>query len=123
MDALNHVNNAVYLTYFEVARTKYWRDLIEWDWDELGIIIARVEIDFLKQITLKDEIKVYVRTSRVGASSFDLEYAIVSVNKESRQIIHSIGKTVCVCFDYKTNKPTPIPITQRKNMEKDLQAL
>lgn len=120
MDALNHVNNAVYLTYFEVARTKYWRDLIKWNWDEVGIIVARVEIDFLKPITLNDEIRVYVRTSRVGASSFDLEYAIVSLNNESAEVVHSIGKTICVSFDYNINKSTPIPAIQRKNMEKDL---
>jgi acyl-CoA thioester hydrolase len=122
MDAFNHVNNAVHLTYFEVARTKYWRDLIKWNWDEAGIIVARAEVDFLKPITLNDEIRVYVRTSRVGASSFDLEYAIVSMDKESKELVHSIGKTICVSFDYIINKPIPIPAIPRENMEKDLRS-
>lgn len=119
MDAFNHINNAVYLTYFEVARTHYWRNLIRWDWDEMGIILARAEIDFLRPILLSDEIRVYVRTSRVGSTSFDLEYIIASSNKEGEEVLYATGKTVCVSFDYKTNKPTPIPVAQRENMLKD----
>ncbi len=34
MDAFGHVNNAIYLTYFEIARSNYWRDIIGWDWNE-----------------------------------------------------------------------------------------
>ncbi|MFN4071655.1 MAG: acyl-CoA thioesterase, partial [Thermus caldifontis] len=50
LDALGHVNNAVYLTYFEVARAAYFQRLKE-DWLEKGhFILARAEVDFLRPI-------------------------------------------------------------------------
>ena len=39
IDAFGHVNNAIYLTYFEMARSAYWNEIIEWDWSSVGIIL------------------------------------------------------------------------------------
>jgi len=53
-DSLGHVNNAVYLTYLEEARVKYFETVIEHhkeiDWWENGIILANISIDFRKPI-------------------------------------------------------------------------
>ena len=115
MDAFGHVNNAVYLTYFEIARGDYWRNIIEWDWNEMGIILGRSEIDYRKPITLDDEIKCYVRTTRVGNSSFDVEYILVKI-VDGKEDICTTGKTVCISYDYKAGKSSPIPEKQRKKM-------
>jgi len=115
MDAFGHVNNAIYLTYFEIARGNYWTNIIEWDWDEMGIILGRSEIDYRKPITLNDEIVCYVRTSRVGNSSFDVEY-ILSKVVDGHEEICTTGKTVCISYDYKLAKSMPIPDKQRKKM-------
>ena len=115
MDAFGHVNNAIYLTYFEIARANYWRNIIEWDWNEMGIILGRSEIDYRKPIILDDQIKCYVRTSRVGNSSFDVEYILVKI-KDGKEEICTTGKTVCISYDYKASKSSPIPAKQRKRM-------
>ena len=115
MDAFGHVNNAVYLTYFEIARGNYWRQIIEWDWNLMGIILGRSEIDYRKPITLDDEIKCYVRTSRVGNSSFDVEYILVKI-VDGKEDVCTTGKTVCISYDYKAGKSCPIPAEQRKKM-------
>ena len=115
MDAFGHVNNAVYLTYFEIARGDYWRNIIKWDWNEMGIILGRSEIDYRKPITLDDAIKCYVRTSRVGNSSFDVEYILVRI-KDDKEEICTTGKTVCISYDYKLAKSSPIPKAQRNQM-------
>jgi len=115
MDAFGHVNNAVYLTYFEIARGDYWKNIIKWDWDEMGIILGRSEIDYKKPITLDDHIKCYVRTSRVGNSSFDVEYILVRI-KDDKEEICTTGKTVCISYDYKAAKSSPIPKAQRDQM-------
>ncbi len=116
IDAFGHVNNAIYLTYFEIARSTYWEEVIKWDWDEVGIIIRRSVVDYLKPILLTDEIYTYVKTSRIGTSSFDLDYIIVKIVDGQEEICTS-GQTLCVTFDYKTNKPVPIPVYQRHKME------
>lgn len=120
LDAFGHVNNAIYLTYFEIARSKYWRDAIQWDWKKLGIIIARAEVDYIKQLTVRDTAKVYVRTSRVGTSSFDLQYVLVSVADDGSETIVAKGMTVCVAFNYNLQLPSPIPEAQKKAMELEI---
>jgi acyl-CoA thioester hydrolase len=115
MDAYGHVNNAVYLTYFEIARSNYWREIIGWDWDANGIILGRSEINYLKPITLNDEIACYVRTTRIGNSSFDVTHVLVKITAAGEEIC-TTGKTVCISYDYRANKSVSIPKPQRQKM-------
>jgi acyl-CoA thioester hydrolase len=115
MDAYGHVNNAVYLTYFEIARSNYWKDIVKWDWNENGIILGRSEINYLKPILLNDEIACYVRTTRIGNSSFDVMYVLVKITEAGEEIC-TTGKTVCISYDYGANKSVPIPSAQRHRM-------
>jgi len=119
IDALGHVNNAIYLTYFEIARSAYWAEIIEWDWKLLGIIIRKSVVDYLKPITLSDNVYAYVRTSKIGNSSFELEYVLVTNNNGLEEIC-TTGQTLCVSFDYTLQKPTQIPEEQRLKMENSM---
>jgi len=119
IDALGHVNNAIYLTYFEIARSAYWAEIIQWDWKVLGIIIRKSVVDYLKPITLSDKIYAYVRTSKIGNSSFELEYILVKKNNGNEEIC-TTGQTLCVAFDYTTQKPAHIPSEQRLMMENSM---
>ena len=116
IDAFGHVNNAVYLTYFEIARSSYWNEVIQWDWNKMGIIIGRAEIDYLKPVALNDRLFAYVRTSRIGKSSFDLEYALVKM-KNGEEEICTRGTTVCISFDYNLNLSVSIPKEHRIKMQ------
>lgn len=116
IDAFGHVNNAIYLTYFEIARSIYWKEIIQWDWSAMGIIVRRSEIEYLKPIVLEDEIYAYVRTSRIGNSSFDVEYILVK-KVNGKEEICTTGLTQCVTFDYEIGKSAPIPSYQRIKME------
>lgn len=115
IDAFGHVNNAVYLTYFEIARSVYCKEVIQWNWNSAGIIIRKNEIEYLKPIQLSDEIFAYVRTSRVGESSFDIDYVLVKKANGDEEICTK-GTTQCVTFDYSMNKVIPIPDYQRFKM-------
>jgi len=115
IDAVGHVNNAVYLTYFEEARIKYWREIVQWDMNENGVIVGRTEVNYLKPIVLHDEIACYIRTTRIGNSSFDMMHVLVKITPNGEEIC-TTGKTVCVSYDYHANKSIPIPATERKRM-------
>lgn len=114
-DMMGHVNNAVYFTYMEIARGKYWKQAIQWDWQKTGVVIANASLDYLRPILVDDKISMYVRTSRIGKTSFDLEYLLVKL-KDGDEIICNRGKTVCVAFDYTTRTSTPIPEHERNKM-------
>jgi len=115
IDAVGHVNNAIYLTYFEIARLNYWREIINWNLRENGVIVGRSEVNYLKPITLDDEIVCYVRTTRIGNSSFDMMHLLARVTPHGEEIC-TTGKTVCISYDYSLNKSVSIPLKEREKM-------
>ena len=109
LDALNHVNNAVYLTYFEEARVKYFNDVCQWDWTTDGLILARIEIDYVKPMLFTHKPIICTRCIRIGKKSFDLEYYIFDDACPEKQTL-AIGKSVLVCFEFQTHSSVEIPI-------------
>lgn len=114
-DLMGHVNNSVYFTYLEIARTKYWEEIVKWDLNKTGIVIAHAELDYILPIVMNDKIAVHVKTSRIGNTSFDLEYQIVKL-KGTEEVICSKGKTVCIAVDPNTKRPTTIPEAEKQKM-------
>ncbi len=112
LDPMGHVNNAVFLTYIESARVEFLRHLgAAPTLDDMGIIVARVEIDFRAPVRLGDEVEVSVSASRFGDKSFDLEH-------ELRVDGHVVAeaKTVLVSYDYSKREPVPIPDEWREKL-------
>ncbi|MXV50474.1 acyl-CoA thioesterase [Pedobacter sp. HMF7647] len=121
MDAFGHVNNALYLTYFEIARSSYWKEVVRWDWSKLSVVIGKAEVNYLVPLKYGDVLYAYVRTSRTGKSSFDLEYVLAVAKKDSEEIV-ATGKTVCIAYDHSIGKSVPIPDYQLAKM-KDFEML
>ena len=115
LDMMGHVNNAIYFTYMEISRAKYWKQAINWDWTKIGVVVAKASINYLKPIHLGDLVSVYIRTSRIGESSFDLEYLMVK-KQFGKEVLCSTGSTVCVAYDYNTKAPMPIPQAERNKI-------
>jgi acyl-CoA thioester hydrolase len=115
IDAVGHVNNAIYLTYFEIARFAYWKEAVNWNLSEHGVIVGRSEVNYLKPVNLHDQIACYVRVVRIGNSSFDVMQVLVRVTPDGEEIC-TTGKTVCISYDYKANKSVPIPTAEREQM-------
>ena len=114
-DMMGHVNNATYFTYMEIARAKYWKQAVQWDWKKTGVIIAHASLEYIVPIFLEDKISIYVRTSRIGKSSFDLEYLLIKM-ENGQEVVCSKGKTVCVAFDYEAKTSAPIPEEEKNKM-------
>lgn len=117
MDAMGHVNNATYLTYFEQARVEYYIHLFGRKVEEMreqSFIIAEATVKFRAPAVGGDRLQVFARISRMGVKSFDLEYRIV--NAETRQLIAE-GTTVQVMYDYERRVTLPIPDTMKEVVE------
>ena len=111
---MRHVNNAVYLTYLEQARYAYWLELTGARRGELpGIILARVECDFKKPLKPGDWVDVWLSTTRIGRSSFTIDYKIV--DEDGR--VAATARSVQVMYDYAAAKPTAMPEWLRARME------
>ena len=110
LDALGHVNNAVYLTYVEQARIQYYRDLSLWDGstEQTGLIMARVTMDLKLPLYAEDQVRVLTRVSRLGNRSMDTQYLIVR-SKNGADEIATAGTVTLVTFDYAANSSVAIP--------------
>ena len=104
LDAMGHVNNAVFLTFMESARIAYLSALGAGDDPLQNLILARAEVDFRSPITFGDEIQVGVRTSRVGTKSFELEYEVRASGRVAAE-----GRSVLVGYDYESRASVEIP--------------
>ena len=105
LDPMGHVNNAVFLTYMESARTAFLIELgAASGVHDLPIIVARIEIDFRSPAGLGDEVEVGVRAGRFGTKSFDLEYELRAGDR-----LLAEAKSVCVGYDYATGETVAIP--------------
>jgi len=117
---MGHVNNAVYLSYVELARTQfYMHHANRRSLDEIDFILAHVDIDFESQATWGDQIQVAVWPSKIGNSSFTLSYEIKE--KRSGRIL-ARAKSVLVSYDYEKKKSKPIPDDFRSLLQSGLEA-
>lgn len=110
LDALGHVNNAVYLTYFEQARISYFNALALWDGsiNQLGLIMARAVIDYKLPLNASDDVHVFTRAKRLGTKSFDTEQVLVRRVGDQLETA-ATGLITIVVFDYQANQSAPIP--------------
>ena len=114
-DAMGHVNNAVYLTYLEVARQNYWKRFTqERDYAHVPFIVARVGIDFRSPLRVDDVARVELRTSWVSRNSFGMQYVIRE--RESERVVVE-AESVQVTFDYKEQRSIPVPDWLRAELE------
>ncbi len=116
LDAQGHVNNAVYLSYLESARLGYYQKAGIWQIDSgvmTGMVVARIEIDYLAPIFLNHSIHVGLRLDRMGNKSLTFTFQIESIPDSSPL---ARGKSVMVVFDNKTNTSIPIPAEWRHKL-------
>lgn len=106
LDALGHVNNAVYLTYFENARVAYWRELTGPDRPlEFPFLVARAEVDFRATADMGTPLVAELALSKIGRTSFTFDYRIV---RDDTGSLVAEGRTVQVWLDA-AGVPTPVP--------------
>jgi len=110
LDAMQHVNNATYLTYLEEARIDYFNTLFNRKKNRVDFeaVVGRIEIDYLFPIQFGDEIEVFTRISKMGSKSVDVEH-IIAIKKGSELINASTSLTKLVYYDYKNRTTKVIP--------------
>lgn len=110
-DPLGHVNNAIFITYFEMGRGRFMLNAsAQWDWTKNMFLIGRIEANYLKELKLTAvNPKVWIRTKKIGSKSFVLEYLITSEGKDGSLIAHATGETVQVMFDMFNKTTIEVP--------------
>ena len=120
LDALGHVNNAVFFTYLETARIQYITQFLEqslpnrFDLFNIPIILVEATCTYKSQALFGEHLTVGVGVSRFGNKSFDLVYKIVG---EDGRLV-TTGKTIQVMYNYDTSSAFPIPVEIKEGVFK-----
>jgi len=104
IDAVGHVNNAVYATYLEQARIEYIEAVMGTEVVESGSVIVHLDIDYERSIEHGADVTVGVRVPEIGGSSIPMEYEIRADGATA-----ATGSTVMVTVDPETGSARPLP--------------
>jgi acyl-CoA thioester hydrolase len=116
LDAYNHVNNAVYLTYLEEARDEWLESALGRDGAAWGYVLARVAIDFRRELTQDDdEVVASCTLARIGSSS-------VTTREELRTRdgqLAAEAEAVLVALDPDSRETRPLSHDERAALSKE----
>jgi acyl-CoA thioester hydrolase len=106
LDLYGHVNSVVYFTYLETARVKLFQNFFKELTDkQIFTLVARAECDYKLPILFGDTLIVSVTLTRIGTSSFDLDYLL----HNGRNKTYATARTTLVCFDNAKKITVPVP--------------
>lgn len=114
LDPQGHVNNSRYLTYLEQARIAYIRTLGLWEGGsflDFSIILADAHVTFRAPVLFGQDIRVWVRVSRLGNKSLTMEYRLDEAGAGQDL---ALASTVLVAYDHHTHQTIPIPDAWRR---------
>jgi acyl-CoA thioester hydrolase len=114
LDALGHVNNAVFLTYLESARLAYWLQVTgRRGLEDMDVILARAEVDYRAPVGYGARLDVGVRCASIRRSSLVLEQRIVEAG--GGRLVAEARK-VLVYYDYAAARPQAVPEALRQRL-------
>lgn len=105
-DALGHVNNAVYASYAELGRIDFVSKL---GLPVTGYILARLAMDFRRQVRLADRCRITTEVVHVGTTSMTMRQVMYAEDEVACEF-----EAVVVWFDYESDRPVRIPDEQRR---------
>jgi acyl-CoA thioester hydrolase len=110
MDAFSHVNNVMYLRWFESARIAYFEAagvIAEMERSQIGPILARATCDFKIPLVYPDQVTVQSTVSRIGTTSFTMLNRILS--EAHGGAVAAEGEAIIVMVDYAKGEKAPVP--------------
>jgi len=116
LDTQWHVNNIQFCVYLEQARIEYLQNLGLFDgksFQDLGVIVAGLQIAYLAPIELNDQIRVGVRVSKLGNKSLTYAYRIEGLDGDP---VYATAETVMVAYDFRKKVSVPVPEAWRETI-------
>jgi acyl-CoA thioester hydrolase len=118
LDAMRHLNNVVFLRYFETARIAFIRSLLPThdpaspEAERFGLIFAECHINYRSPVYFDEEVAVECAIGEVRRSAFQVTFAMRVGERLAAE-----GYGWLVGFDYVAEKSTPLPDTFKQVLE------
>jgi acyl-CoA thioester hydrolase len=114
LDAYNHVNNAVYLTYLEEARDEWLEGALGPEGAAWGYVLARVAIDFRRELRQDhDHVVATCTLARLGNSSVTTREELRTLDGE----LAAEAEAVLVAVDPDSRATRPLSDQERGALE------
>jgi acyl-CoA thioester hydrolase len=110
-DSKGHVNNAVYLTYFELGRVQAW--LAAGGEVDADFILAEAKISYRSPALMGEPLDLEVVTSEIRTKAWVWRYRVLHA-ADDRLVAE--GETVQVMYDYGSRTTVPIPAAMREGL-------
>ncbi len=104
-DTKGHVNNAVYLTYFEMARHRAWIEVLAQSGD-FSFILAEASVRYRTPAMIGEPLEIEIHTVEVRTRAWVWAYTI---RRADDQRVVAEGQTVQVMYNYEATCTVPIP--------------
>ena len=107
IDMLGHLNNSVYLTFMDLAKTRYFQAALgdKLRWGEIGVVIVNINCDFFEPSYFNEPLQVWTAITHIGHRSFTIEQRIVNPGTGHTKCI---GRTTLAGFDPATAAGAPL---------------
>ncbi len=109
IDALGHVNNSVYLTYFEIARTDYFSAALGkvHTLEDISIVVAESHCRYRLPILYGERLVAEIGIGAVRSRSFEILYRLRTGDDDR---LAAEGSTVQVAVDQHTKRVTTLDL-------------
>jgi acyl-CoA thioester hydrolase len=117
MDSFAHVNNTIYLRWFETARIAYFdaiRIMDGMQQERVGPILATTSIQFRIPLTYPDTVTAMASVHHIGRTSFAMAYQVTSAAHDNA--IAASGDGVIVMYNYDLGSKVPVNDTLRERI-------
>ncbi len=114
IDMFGHLNNAVYIQFFDMGKYAYFRQFMT---DTFGSeptapVVANINCDFLEPTKIDERLEVLTAITEIADSSMVLQQRIVS----SAGRVKCTARTIMVNIDLATGRPTTVSDEWRKKI-------
>jgi acyl-CoA thioester hydrolase len=111
VDALGHVNHAVFLTYLEEGRDAFFAQTLASD---PIYVVVRLEVDLRAEVRYPDRrVTVRIEVERLGTTSLTTRETIITSANE----VVAEARVVTVRWDSGQRKPVPFSGAERARLE------
>lgn len=120
LDAMAHVNNAVYLSYVEQARIAYFQHVIgsRHNWQKFGVLIVKNQINYNAPIHLEDEVVCGIEVNRIGNKSIEVHFSIEkAIDSSMNRVVCAYGNNVLVCHDHERKETASVPTVWKQKLQ------
>lgn len=116
LDEARMVNNATVMTYFEEVRIRFLNQVLAWDWEKHGLVVANANINYRHPITYAGEIYGFLQCTHIGNKSLTFSSLLAQPEADTWRTMAD-ATFVLVGFDYASMRAAPIPDLYKSKLQ------